>query len=159
MYTYPVLMSDLTEIFKEYTGNKISLGAANEKIGEILFESISIQQMDDYLGDSFKTYKGVPELIDWCQNNDILFMINTTGTMRYFQRIFANNLLPKVFVISANALIRYPYSETDTEKCKCKDFALRDFLLKFPKFITPPCAEVLPRENLRRVCFVQGKTY
>ena len=113
IYNYPRLNLDLTKIFKEYTGNKISLGIANEKIIKLLPESISIKQMDDYLDDSFVTYKGVPELINWCKINNILFMINTTGLMGYFQRVFAKNLLPKVPVISANSMIRYPYSETD----------------------------------------------
>ncbi|MGD9201293.1 MAG: hypothetical protein PVI26_07005 [Chitinispirillia bacterium] len=113
IYNYPDLSFDLTKIFKEYTGNKISLGTANERIFNLLPEPLSIKQMDDYLYDSFVTYKGVPELIDWCNKNNILFMINTTGLMGYFQRIYANSLLPKVPVISANSLIQYQYSETD----------------------------------------------
>jgi hypothetical protein len=113
IYNYPDLTLDLATIFKEYTGNKISLGTANKKIKKLLPGPISIQQMDAYLNDSFITYKGVPELIDWCTKNRILFMINTTGFMGYFQRIFAKNLLPKVPAISANSMIRYPYKETD----------------------------------------------
>lgn len=113
VYNYPGLTSDLKKIFKEYTGNKISLGAASEKINRLLPGPISTKQMDNYLYDSFVTYKNVPDLIDWCKNNNILFMINTTGLMGYFQRIFANNLLPRVPVISANSLIRYPYAGTD----------------------------------------------
>jgi 2-hydroxy-3-keto-5-methylthiopentenyl-1-phosphate phosphatase len=103
IYSYPDLTSDLTTIFKAYTGNKISLGTANKRI----------QQMDQYLKDTFVTYKGVPELIDWCAKNKILFMINTTGLMGYFQRIFAKNLLQNVPVISANPMIQYPSLETD----------------------------------------------
>lgn len=113
IYSYPNLTLDLTTIFKEYTGNIISLGTANEKINKLLPGPISIKQMDDYLDNSFMTYKNVPELIDWCKKNKILFMINTTGVMGYFQRIFAKNLLPKVPVISANSMIRYPHIETD----------------------------------------------
>ena len=113
IYNYPNLTLDLRTIFKEYTGNIISLGTANERINKLLPGPISIKQMDDYLDDSFVTYKGVPELIDWCKKNKILFMINTTGVMGYFQRIFAKNLLPKVPVISANSMIRYPHIETD----------------------------------------------
>jgi hypothetical protein len=112
-YSYPDLTLDLTTTFKEYTGNKISLGTANKRIQKLLPEPISIQQMDAYLDDSFITYKGVPDLIDWCLKNRILFMINTTGLMGYFQRIFAKELLPKVPVISANSMIRYPALETD----------------------------------------------
>ena len=113
IYSYPGLTSEISTIFKEYTGNKISLGTANKKIGGLLPEPISIKQMDDYLDDSFVAYKGVPELIGWCEDNNILFMINTTGLTGYFQRIFANNLLPKVPAISANPMIQYPYANTD----------------------------------------------
>jgi hypothetical protein len=35
-------------------------------------------------------------------------MINTTGMIGYFQRIFAKSLLPRVPVISAHPLVRYP---------------------------------------------------
>ena len=112
-YSYPDLTLELTTIFEEYTGNKISLATANKRIKKLLPEPISIQQMDAYLDDSFITYKGVPDLIDWCLKNKILFMINTTGLMGYFQRIFAKKLLPKVPVISANWMIRYPTLETD----------------------------------------------
>jgi len=112
-YTYPDLTLDLTTIFKEYTGNKISLGTANRRIEKLLPGPISTQQMDAYLDDSFITYKGVPDLIDWCLKNEILFMINTTGVMGYFQRIFAKKLLPKVPVISASSMIRYAALEAD----------------------------------------------
>jgi hypothetical protein len=144
-YSYPDLTLDLTIIFKEYTGNKISLGTANKRIEKLLPESISIQQMDAYLDDSFVTYKGVPDLIDWCLKNKILFMINTTGVMGYFQRIFAKKLLPKVPVISANAMIRYPASETDPphmyelyeiqDKGKNTEAALRSFGISEKKMV------------------------
>jgi len=113
IYNYPELTSDVTAIFKEYTANKISLGAAGQRIRKLLPGPISIQQMDAYLDASFRTYRGVPELIDWCAENRILFMINTTGLMGYFQRVFAKNLLPGVPVLSANAMIRYPSLATD----------------------------------------------
>lgn len=113
IFNYPALTSDLTAVFKEYTGNKISLGAAGTRIRKLLPEPISIQQMDAYLDASFRTYGGVAELIDWCAENKILFMINTTGFMGYFQRVFAKKLLPRVPVLSANAMIRYPFMETD----------------------------------------------
>jgi len=124
-YSYPDLTSDLTTIFKEYTGNKISLGTANKRIEKLLPGPISTQQMDAYLDDSFITYRGVSDLIDWCLKNRILFMINTTGVMGYFQRIFAKKLLPKVPVISASSMIRYPALETDPflmyELCEIQD--------------------------------------
>ena len=144
-YSYPDLTQDLTTIFKEYTGNKISLGTANKRIEKLLPESISIQQMDAYLDDSLITYEGVPDLIDWCLKNKILFMINTTGVMGYFQRIFAKKLLPKVPVISANAMIRYPASETDPphmyelyeiqDKGKNTEAALRSFGISEKKMV------------------------
>jgi hypothetical protein len=64
--------------------------------------------MDAYLDQSFTTYAGVPGLIEWCASNNILFMINTTGMIGYFQRIFAKNLLPPVPVVSAHPMISYP---------------------------------------------------
>lgn len=36
IYNYPNLTFDLVVIFKEYTGNLISLGSANEKISKLL---------------------------------------------------------------------------------------------------------------------------
>ncbi len=112
-FAYPNLSLDLASIFQEYTGNIISLGEANHKIQKLLPSPISIDQMDAYLDQSFMTYKGVPDLIDWCTSNDILFMINTTGMMGYFQRVFAKSLLPPVPILSANPMIRYPHLETD----------------------------------------------
>lgn len=116
IYNYPDVALDLTTIFKEYTGNKISLGTACKRIKKILPGPISIPQMDAYLDDSFVTYKGVPELINWCTKNKILFMINTTGFMGYFQRIFEKRMLPKVPVISANSMIRYPCVDTNPHR-------------------------------------------
>ncbi|MFC1886181.1 hypothetical protein ACFLZM_03895 [Thermodesulfobacteriota bacterium] len=113
IYNYPDVASDLITIFEAYTGNIISLGTANRKIKKLLPKPISIQQMDRYLDNSFITYKGVPDLIDWCLKHNILFMINTTGFVGYFQRIFAKHLLPKIPVISANPMIRHPFLETD----------------------------------------------
>ena len=144
-YSYPDLTLDLTTIFREYTGNKISLGTANRRIEKLLPEPISIQQMDAYLDDSFITYKGVPDLIDWCLKNKILFMINTTGVMGYFQRIFAKKLLPKVPVISASSMIRYPALETDPrhmyelyeiqDKGKNTEAALKSFGISEKKIV------------------------
>ena len=116
LYNCPALASDLTKIFKDYTGNKISLGIANRRIGRLFPEGLSIKQMDDYLDDSFVTYQGVPALIDWCNKKNILFMINTTGFIGYFQRLFEKNMIPRIPAISANPLIRYPYAETDVSQ-------------------------------------------
>ena len=94
-FNYPQLTAELETIFKQYTGNVISLGEAVGQIQKLLPAPITEKQMDNYLDDSFSTYKGVPELIEWCLSNNILIMINTTGMIGYFQRVFAKNLLPK----------------------------------------------------------------
>lgn len=112
-YNYPDLNSELERIFKAYTGNQITLGSANARISRILPSPLTIDQMDAYLEAAFVAYQGVPELIDWCNGNDILFMINTTGVMAYFQRIFVKHLLPRVPVVSANPMLRYPHSADD----------------------------------------------
>jgi 2-hydroxy-3-keto-5-methylthiopentenyl-1-phosphate phosphatase len=107
-FAYPRLQSTLNDIFHQYTGNLISLGEAAGQIRELLPDPITRDQMDAYLDESFSTYTGVPQLIEWCSSNDVLFMINTTGMIGYFQRIFAKRLLPRVPVISAHPLICYP---------------------------------------------------
>jgi hypothetical protein len=107
-FAYPRLKSDLSVIFRQYTDNIISLGEAVEKIRKLMPDPISPDQMDAYLDESFTTYTGVPELIEWCSSHNIVFMINTTGMIGYFQRIFAKNLLPPVPAVSAHPLIRYP---------------------------------------------------
>ena len=73
--------------------------------------------MDAYLDESFQTYKGVSELIEWLLSRDILFMINTTGTQGYFQRVFAKGLLPEAPIVAANPMIRFedPRQETRYE--------------------------------------------
>jgi 2-hydroxy-3-keto-5-methylthiopentenyl-1-phosphate phosphatase len=106
-FVYPWLEADLAAVFRQYTGNLISLGEAAAQIRQLLPEPVTVGQMDAYLDQSFTTYAGVPELIEWCATNDVLFMINTTGMMGYFQRIFAKNLLPPVPVISTHSLISY----------------------------------------------------
>jgi 2-hydroxy-3-keto-5-methylthiopentenyl-1-phosphate phosphatase len=112
-FSYPQLTTELETIFKQYTGNIISLGEAAHKIQTLLPVTVTIEQMDAYLDNSFSTYKGVPELIDWCLSKDILFMINTTGMIGYFQRIFAKSLLPRVVALSAHPMVRYPQQHSD----------------------------------------------
>ena len=107
-YTYPRLKNDLTVIFRQYTGNSISLAEATGKIRELLPAPITPEQIDAYLDEAFTTYTAVPDLIEWCLSHDILFMINTTGMIGYFQRIFAKCLLPHVPAISAHPMISYP---------------------------------------------------
>ncbi len=114
-YVYPELEAELRDIFKQYTGNAISLGAASQKIQQMLPAPITEEQMDAYLDNAFMTYKGVPDLIDWCLSQNILFMINTTGMIGYFQRVFAKGLLAKVPVLSANPMVRYHGQESDPD--------------------------------------------
>jgi 2-hydroxy-3-keto-5-methylthiopentenyl-1-phosphate phosphatase len=112
-FNYPQLATALKNIFKRYTGNVIPLGNAVNQIQKLLPSPITEEQMDLYLNESFATYRGVPELIEWCRSRNILFMINTTGMIGYFQRAFTKKLFPKVPVLSAHPLVRYPKCDTD----------------------------------------------
>jgi 2-hydroxy-3-keto-5-methylthiopentenyl-1-phosphate phosphatase len=142
---YPELESDLKTIFKHYNGNIISLGDAVRKIKKLLPAPITQKQMDAYLNKSFITYKGVAGLIDWCLSNDILFMVNTTGMIGYFQRIFAGGFLPQFPVLSAHPMVRYANQNTDPDyffdlfeiddKLKNTEAAARSFRIPFNKII------------------------
>jgi len=112
-FSHPEIETDLTAVFRQYTGNQISLGQAAAKIKILLPDPISRDQMDAYLDASFATYTGVPDLIQWCLDNQILFMINSTGMIGYFQRVLAKKLLPPVPVLSAHPMIRYPELNSD----------------------------------------------
>ena len=109
----PELEPDLKSVFKQYTGNQISLGDASKRIENLLPSAITEAQMDAYLDASFATYNGVPELIKWCLNRDILFMINTTAMVGYFQRVFAKGLISSIPLLSANPLVQYGHCESD----------------------------------------------
>jgi 2-hydroxy-3-keto-5-methylthiopentenyl-1-phosphate phosphatase len=111
-FNYPELQQSLQSIFRKYTSNQISLKEAASRIDKLILKSLSKEQMDAYLDQEFKTYKNVGTLIQWCLDNDILFMINTTGMIGYFQRVFAKKLLPVVPVLSAHPLLCFaPLSE------------------------------------------------
>jgi len=135
-FVFPGLKPELTDIFKSYTGNQITLSEATRRISAVLPCTIAPEQMDAYLEDRFETYHGVPELIEWCDRNNILFMINTTGMQGYFQRATAKGLLRRVPIISANPLIRFPAQNTDPafydleeiqDKPKNTEIAVRNF--------------------------------
>lgn len=112
-FNFPQLAPELNEIFRSYTGNLISLGEACLKIKALLPGPVTPDMMDAYLDRSYTVYRGVPDLIEWCLKRGILFMINTTGMIGYFQRVFAKGLLPQIPVLSANPLFRYPASASD----------------------------------------------
>jgi len=114
-YTWPGLSDRLEDIFRAYTGNRITLSAAIEQIRNLVPGGVARARMDAYLDAEFRTYPGVAELIEWCAANDILFMINTTGAIGYFQRVFAKNLLPPVPVLSAHPMISYASGPGDPE--------------------------------------------
>jgi 2-hydroxy-3-keto-5-methylthiopentenyl-1-phosphate phosphatase len=114
-FNHPQLTAELKAIFKQYTSNIIALGNAAHKIQTLLPAPVTTEQMDAYLDNSFLTYKGVPELIEWCLSKDILFMVNTTGMTGYFQRIFAKDLLPRIPALSAHSMIRYAQQSSDPD--------------------------------------------
>ncbi|MEI7451319.1 MAG: hypothetical protein WCJ75_17050 [Desulfomonile sp.] len=110
-FNYPEVVQDLSDIFKKYTGNVISLDRAISNIKDLVPQPLGIEQMDAYLDASFRTYTGVPELIRWCLERNIIFMINTTGTQGYFQRAIAKGLIPPVPIVAANPMIQFPKTD------------------------------------------------
>ena len=112
-FIHPELEEDLTAVFSQYTDNRISLGEAAASTKSLLPDPLSQDQMDAYLDASFTTYTGVPDFIQWCLDNRILFMINSTGMIGYFQRVLAKKLLPRVPVLSAHPMIHYPGLASD----------------------------------------------
>jgi hypothetical protein len=112
-FNFPETESQLDAIFRQYTANQITLGETVGLIRTVLPDPVKPEQMDAYLDEAFTTYTGVANLIEWCLNKNILFMINTTGMIGYFQRVFAKGLLPRVPVISAHPMIRF--SETGSD--------------------------------------------
>ncbi len=107
-YSHRHLRPELSEIFTAYTSNRITLTQATQRIGELMPGPLKKEGMDAYLDASFQTYTGVPKLMQWCLDRDILFMINTTGTQGYFQRAIGKGLLPELPIVAANPMIRFP---------------------------------------------------
>lgn len=112
-FIYPELKPELSTVFKAYTSNRIPLGKAIQKIQTLIPAAVTAEQMDPYLDACFTTYKGVPELIEWCHAKDILFLINTTSVIGYFQRVLAKKMLPPIAVLSAHPSLRFPQLEND----------------------------------------------
>jgi len=106
-FANPELEADLSQIFRQYTANRMTLSEATRRIGGLLPIPLGEKQMDAYLDASFVTYTGVRDLIKWCKKRDILFMINTTGMQGYFQRAMTKGLLPEGIVVAANPMISY----------------------------------------------------
>mgnify|MGYP000862982604 FL=1 len=144
-FTHPHLREGLTAIFRQYTSNAIRLGEAVRRMREMLPGPIGPDEMDGYLDASFATYPDLAAWIEWCLSHDILFMINTTGMVGYFQRIFAKGLLPRIPALSAHPMIRYEPLPSDPahvfelleiqDKPKNTEAAIRSFGLKAPKII------------------------
>jgi len=106
-FVYPELKSKTGILFKQYTGNMITLENAVGQVGGLLPKPITPEQMDAYIDKEFATYDGVCELIEWCLTQGILFMINTTGVIGYFQRLFIKNCIPEIPVLSAHPMVRF----------------------------------------------------
>lgn len=136
-FAYPELETELSSIFREYTGNRISLTEATQRIETLLPAPLTAAKMDEYLDRRFRTYRGVRELIEWCAGRDILFMFNTTGAQGYFQRALAKGLIPAVPVVACNPLVqfndgsnpeRYSCQVLEIEhKARCSQYALETF--------------------------------
>jgi hypothetical protein len=110
---YPQCGTNLETVFRRYTGNVISLGEAVRRIQALVPRRLTPAQMDAYLEGDFRTYRGVPELIRWCDDHDVLFMVNTTGMIGYFQRVLAKAYLPPLPVLSAHPMVRFDPSPGD----------------------------------------------
>ncbi len=114
-FNYPALKDPLTKVFRQYTSNQITLGEAIRQIEALMPGPVTENMMDAYLEASYGTYPGAAEFIRWCDENDILFMLNTTGMKGYYQRVLAKGLLPHVPALSAHPFIGYSESPTDPE--------------------------------------------
>ena len=112
-FHYPALAPELTRIFGRYTANVITLGQAARRVERLMPGPLPPARMDAYLQSAFVTYKGVPELIEWCAREGVLFMVNTTGMIGYFQRALALGLLPSLPALSAHAMVRFAPGASD----------------------------------------------
>lgn len=106
-HLYPHLKPDLDDVFGQYTGNRISLSDAMDRVQVLLPEPVGAAQMDACLADQFRIYPGVADFIRTCRKENVLFMINTTAVIGYFQRAAAKRLIRTPVVLSAHPLIRY----------------------------------------------------
>jgi 2-hydroxy-3-keto-5-methylthiopentenyl-1-phosphate phosphatase len=107
IYCFPHLQPELDAIFRRYTSNAMTLTSAIDRIQSLIPAPLTEEDMDAYIVSRFDIYPGVVELMDWCVRNNILFMINTTGPMGYFQRVRAKGLLPALSALSASPFIQF----------------------------------------------------
>lgn len=107
VFHFPERSAEIEKVFRDYTGNRISLSAALEIIAEFSGGKLTPGQMDAYLDARFDLYPGVIELLKWCRRNQVAFMINTTGFRGYFQRLFARKMFPLPLALAANGMIAY----------------------------------------------------
>jgi 2-hydroxy-3-keto-5-methylthiopentenyl-1-phosphate phosphatase len=115
-FNYPKLRDPLQAIFRQYTGNRIALKTAVQRIEKLLPKALTIEEMDGYLTQKFTTYRNVAALMQWCRDHDILFMINTTGMIGFFQRVFRLKLLPIVPVLCAHPMLRFAPHADDPKR-------------------------------------------
>jgi hypothetical protein len=106
----------LDRIFRQYTGNEIPLGEALRKVRSMLPSPVTPGQMDAYLAERFAVYMGVVGFIRWCAENGVLFMVNTTGMMGYFQRVCRTGRIPPLPALSASPALRFPSADRDFQR-------------------------------------------
>ncbi len=121
-FCFPHLKDSLEHIFRQYTSGRMTLNEAVRRIEALVPRLPGPEQMDAYLAAEFRTYRNVEGLIQWCSDHAILFMINTTGMLGYFQRLFEQGRFPVVPVLSAHPMLSYSSRGTDTPEI----YQLRD---------------------------------
>lgn len=114
-FTFPELLPALDDIFQRYTSNRTTLKDAVQQVSALLPKPVDQEQMDAYLDDVFSMYTGVTDLMAWCHSQKILFMLNTTGAVGYFQRVLYKKLLLPLPVISAYPKPNFPKKASDPE--------------------------------------------
>ncbi len=114
-FHYPHLGDRVEAIFRGYTGNTITLTQAMAQIMELLPAPLDRRQMDAYIDSEYEVYADVVALREWCRQNDILFMINSTGAMGYFQRVFARGLLIPPDALAAHPAVRFATESSDPQ--------------------------------------------
>ena len=116
IHAWPELEPDLDRIFRSYTANEISLSRAVDNIRSLLPSEFGPEAMDGFLREKFASYKNLSELIRWCGEQGIAFMINTTGPMGYFQRALCLGLIPWTPLLSAHPFLRYQPGSREPER-------------------------------------------